>query len=124
MKSNSIIFKIWLGICSIIVGYAISMVTFSLSTDMVLAELINTADARFPASRISQGLLNGFQNLVKQYNDAVLLGDTSKIEDARKASQQCLVDMADIIRLLDPGHPDYKIYVDLQKEMKDYKTRR
>ncbi len=120
MKSNSIIFKIWLGICSIIVGYAISMVTFSLSTDMVLAELINTADARFPASRISQGLLNGFQNLVKQYNDAVLLGDTSKIEDARKASQQCLMDMADIIRLLDPGHPDYKIYVDLQKEMKDY----
>ncbi|MDD3146589.1 MAG: HAMP domain-containing methyl-accepting chemotaxis protein [Candidatus Riflebacteria bacterium] len=120
MKSNSIIVKIWLGVCSIILGYVVSMVTFHSSSEMVLREMTVTADARFPAAKLSQSLLNGFQNHVKLYNDSVLLGDTGKIDEAKGMGKTSIDELASLLLVLDKNHPDYSVYHDLQKEILDY----
>lgn len=120
MKSNSIIVKIWLGVCSILLGYVVSMITFHFCSEMVLNEMTVTADARFPASRLSQSLLNGFQNHVKLYNDSVLLGDTGKIDEAKALGQIALGDLAALVLLLEKNHPELESITELQKKILAY----
>lgn len=87
---------------------------------MVLREMTVTADARFPAAKLSQSLLNGFQNHVKLYNDSVLLGDTGKIDEAKGMGKTSIDELASLLLVLDKNHPDYSVYHDLQKEILDY----
>ena len=66
---NSIVGKIWIGIFVIITGYVISTVSFYGASQFVLKQMKRTASARFPASKLSQDVLYGFEDHMKLFND-------------------------------------------------------
>jgi methyl-accepting chemotaxis protein len=117
---NSIIGKIWLGILTILTGYIVSMVTFHNCSQMIFSHMNKTADARFPAAKLSQNILNGFKNHVKLFNDAVLLGDSGKIDEAVEMGNQCLDDLAQLTGLIEKDHEQYASINALPELLKGY----
>lgn len=117
---NSIIGKIWLGIMTILTGYIVSMITFHSCSQMIFSHMNKTADARFPAAKLSQSILNGFKNHVKLFNDAVLLGDTGKIDEAAEMGNQCLDDLAQLTGLIEKDHEQYASINGLPELLKGY----
>jgi methyl-accepting chemotaxis protein len=79
-----------------------------------------TADARFPAAKLSQNILNGFKNHVKLFNDAVLLGDSGKIDEAVEMGNQCLDDLAQLTGLIEKDHEQYASINALPELLKGY----
>ncbi len=120
MNSKSIKTKIWLGVLMILIGYVASMVTFHSCSKMIFKQMTVTADARFPASKLSQKVLNGFQNYVKLFNDSVLMGDTGKIDEAKEMSKACAADLEKIMKLVDTQTADFAGLNDLSTEMSGY----
>ncbi len=117
---NSIIGKIWLGILTILTGYIVSMVTFHNCSQMIFSHMNKTADARFPAAKLSQNILNGFKNHVKLFNDAVLLGDSGKIDEAVEMGNRCLDDLAQLTGLIEKDHEQYASINALPELLKGY----
>lgn len=103
MKNIKIKHKVWLGLLILVLGYSFSMVISHISNKAVLAQLEATAERRFPAAKLSQKMLNSFQNCYKLFNDAVLMGDSGKIDEAQAIYQECSGDFIRFLKLIESG---------------------
>lgn len=107
MKNIKIKYKIWLGILILVLGYSFSMVISHISNNAVLTQLTATADRRFPAAKLSQKMLNSFQSCYKLYNDAVLMGDSGKIDEAQGIFEECSGNFKQLLSLIDAGSENF-----------------
>lgn len=120
MKRGSIVFKIWLGILAILVGYITAVVSFHLCSEMVFKSMEVVADSRIPAARIGQKTLNAFNNHVKLFNDSVLLGDPIKIAEAKEMGADCAEDLKFLLTLLDKNTSLYTDVNEIISSLTDY----
>ena len=87
-RSLSIASKIWLSLSILIVGYFASMLFGYSNGQKTEYRLFSVSEAVFPASRFSQSALSYFDEQVKLYNDAVLMGDAGMLETAASKAKQ------------------------------------
>ncbi len=87
-KSLPISRKVWVSISILIIGYLFSMLLGYFSGQKTEVRLQNVSDHNFPASMESQAALTAFNDQVKLYNNAVMIGDTDIVEDAKKKSNE------------------------------------
>lgn len=82
-QSLSISKKIVASLFILIIGYFISMLYGYIVGGQTIHSLKNTSDYLFPATIQSQAALGAFNEQVKMYNDAVMLGDAEKLTTAK-----------------------------------------
>ncbi len=105
--------KIWLSLSIMVFGYFISMVFGFIYGRRTESRVYGVSEYLFPAARQSQEALTAFNQGMKLYEDAVILGDTSLTENARKKiekSQNALQTIIDLKGI----HPQKKTEI---KEM-------
>lgn len=78
----SVLGKIWAGIVLLIMGYAVSMGSFYHASQSIWQQINASVEIRYPLARTSQELITRFAEQNKLCHDAVLLGDTEKVEQA------------------------------------------
>ena len=94
-KSFSIGKKIWVSLSILILGYFLSMVFGFITGKNAESSLFYVSECIFPASKHSQQALTAFDEQIKLYKDAVVLGEAeavvsaeAKAEEAKTALQQ------------------------------------
>jgi methyl-accepting chemotaxis protein len=94
-KSFSIGKKIWVSLSILILGYFMSMVFGFITGKNAESSLFYVSECIFPASKHSQQALTAFDEQIKLYKDAVVLGEAeavvsaeAKAEEAKTALQQ------------------------------------
>lgn len=96
MKRLNMTARIWLSIGVFILGFVLSTVlaqTQGLSTEK---NLRSTAEALFPAAQHSQEAEAAFQRMAKSFGDAVLLQDSSNLDQAAAESARVLAGLKSI----------------------------
>lgn len=81
-NSLSIGKKIWCSVSILIIGYFVSMAYGIISGAVAQKKLVFVSEYLFPASQDSKIALNCFNEQIKLYNDAVMLGDEEVINTA------------------------------------------
>ena len=84
--------KIWLSLSILIIGYSISISIGFYLGRQTEQRLHRVAGYIYPAAKYSQAALSAFEEQVKQYKEAVLIGDESYFDAARGMGEK--VDMA------------------------------
>ncbi len=102
-QSLNIAKKIWLSICILILGYLFSMGFGFLKGKQAETRLFGVSDYLFPSAQDSQAALTAFNEQIKLYKDAVLLGDTAQVEAGGKKSIEACNELNAIIN--QPGIP-------------------
>ena len=82
--------KIWLGIGALLLGYTFSMVFGFVRGRETESRLSEVSEAWFPATRMSQTAVTSFNEQIKFYSDAVMLGEGEYIEKASFKGQDTL----------------------------------
>ncbi len=98
-RSFGIAKKIWISLAVLVLGYLISTLTGFVFGRHVENRLVNTSDALFPAAQQAQQALTAFNEQIKLYNDAVMLGDADMVETAGASSGASLEALATIAGL-------------------------
>jgi chromosome segregation ATPase len=96
MKSSSIGKKIWFSISILILGYFITMVTGFFLGKSTESALVDISGSIFPASNLSQEALTGFDNQIRDYNDAILFGDEERLASAIESGEAVRASLAAI----------------------------
>jgi len=91
--------KIWLSLSIMIFGYIISMVVGFAYGRRIQSRLHGVSEYLFPAVGQSQLALTSFNEGMKLYEDAVILSDTSLVEDARNKIEEAQTALQAIIEL-------------------------
>ncbi len=86
-KSLSVTTKIWLSLSILIIGYFASMTFGFVKGKQTQSRLGIVSNDVFPASRYSQLALSTFNEQVKIYNLAIMIGDEALIESALQKAQ-------------------------------------
>ncbi len=90
MKQLGITAKIWLSIGVFILGFVIATVLGQIQGLSTESRLRATSDALFPAAQRSQESEAGFNRMIKDFGDAILLQDASALERAGQDGRQVL----------------------------------
>ena len=99
MRSLSIFSKIWLSIGILILGYTLSLVVGLFLGQQTITYLQDVSDNLFPAAKKSQVALAMYNEQVKLYRDAVMLGELSTVEAADRKAQGVRDALEDILRM-------------------------
>jgi len=81
-RTVGILAKIWTSISILLLSYFISNIVSMKGGRNVERQLRSVATASLPAAQLSQSALTLFQNGIKGFSDAVVLGDTDRIVEA------------------------------------------
>ena len=98
-KSLSIVNKIWLTLGLLIIGYFITMLLGFTSGRKSESRLYDVSEYFFPATRESQAALTAFNEQIKLYNDAVMMGDATLIDSAQSKGEEAVNHLKTIIDL-------------------------
>lgn len=82
--------KIWVGIAAVIAGYVSSMalsIYLGRNGERVIVSITETL---LPSSRLSQRALEAYQNQLKSYDDAVVLGDGAYVKQGENYAKQAI----------------------------------
>ncbi len=80
--------KIWVSLGILILGYFATMLVGFILGQKNESNLFSASDSLFPASMSSQIAISAFREEIKLYNDAVMLGDSDLIQNARDKSTE------------------------------------
>lgn len=83
----SVFLKIWLSIGILILGYLLSIVIIHNAGTRLKKELTYLESVIFPAAIISQNILSDFQTQLKHYEDAIVMGEATLLEQASEISE-------------------------------------
>lgn len=86
-RSFGIAKKIWISLIILVLGYFTSTLIGFVLGSKTEFRLSGVSTAMFPASQFSQQALTAFNEQIKLYNDAVMLGDADTVETAGLKSQ-------------------------------------
>lgn len=97
--------KIWTGLAILIAGYFVSTAIGTVNGKNLQSHLIHVSEYLFPASHQSKTALTGFNEQVKFYNDAIMMGDSELLDAAKVKSEEVLSSLTIIAKLdmIDPG---------------------
>ncbi|WP_166405216.1 methyl-accepting chemotaxis protein [Desulfonema ishimotonii] len=99
-KANiSIFMKIWLSVSILVMGYVFSIVQVQFAGKQITRELTQLSSGLFPAARMSQNALTGFEKQAKCYEDAVMIGDSALIAKGAEFSQKAEASLRRFIAL-------------------------
>ncbi|MFZ5570485.1 MAG: methyl-accepting chemotaxis protein [Thermodesulfobacteriota bacterium] len=96
-QSLNIAKKIWLSICILILGYLFSMGFGFFKGKQTETRLLAVSDYLFPSAKESQAALTAYNEQIKLYKDAVLLGDTELVKEGEKKSLEAVRNLNNII---------------------------
>ncbi|GEM_PF-4946868 len=116
-RFNSVLAKIWLGVIIVFIGYGISMWSFHAASQSVLTSIKAGASSQFPVTRLSHELLSEFSTQNRLFNDAVLLGDAAKIDEAMSIAAS-MTDKLDKMAIL--LNKDERVFRKLKEDFKPY----
>jgi methyl-accepting chemotaxis protein len=122
-KSLSIGKKIWCSISILIIGYFISMIFGLVNGSKTQNHLLHVSDYLFPASQEAKGALTAFNEQIKLYNDAVLLGDSEVITTARDKADQTEKALGTIIGFTMIDQEAAQQVQNLLSRIKDFNTK-
>ena len=97
----SIFVKIWLSVSVLFLGYIISMIMIQSTGGKLKSGLNTISGSLFPAATISQQALANFEDQLKFYQDAVMMGEISLVDKATESSEQVQVHLQKIMALKD-----------------------
>jgi len=98
-KSFSIGKKIWVSLSILILGYLISMVFGFVNGKRTETSLNDVSQCIFPASKYSQNALTSFNEQIKLYKDAVMLGEVEAVLAAQTKADHTKKALQDIVAL-------------------------
>lgn len=99
-KQNlSLFVKIWLSISILIVGYVISMIMIQITGGKIKAGLNVVSETLFPAATFSQNAVAVFEKQTKLYQDAIMMGESTLVEDAAEESEKVVSSLQQIAAL-------------------------
>ena len=103
-RSLTITKKIWFSVSILVLGYLGSMIFGVLSGQRTETRLHTVSECFFPATGQSRVALTAFNEQVKLYNDAVMLGEVAMLETAQEKAQTARDALQEIVALdgLDP----------------------
>lgn len=81
-RAFSISQKIWFSLSILVLGYLFSMVTGQFYGHKTESRILTVSDRLFPAAQISQTIEATFEEQIRLYNDAVLIGEISLVQEA------------------------------------------
>ena len=82
--------KIWVGITAVIAGYVSSMVLSIYLGRNGERVILSITETLLPATSLSQRALEAYQNQLKSYDDAVVLGESAYVKQAQDYAQQAI----------------------------------
>jgi methyl-accepting chemotaxis protein len=91
--------KIWLAISVIILGYLFSLLLSYSVQRQTEEQLLKVSASFFPASKSSQQVYFSFRENVKLYQDAVMTGELSLIEQGRDIASEINLNLENILKL-------------------------
>ena len=119
-KSLSIGKKIWCSISILILGYFISMAFGIFIGSRTQNHLLFVSEYLFPASQSSKSALSLFNDQIKLYNDAVLLGDAEVIKAASANAEAVEKSLSDIFSMGQITEEDGARVKNLQERLKNF----
>ncbi len=117
--SFSISRKIYTGIAILVLGYSLSMAFVMLSGYSSQQQMGRITDFYFPAASLSKEAQDAFVQENKDFEDAVLIGDPSKLELA-KIKQNRLISSLEKLSRLDIPQSEYAELIDLSQKIRIY----
>ena len=99
--------KIWLSLSILIIGYSISIAIGFYLGRQTEQRLHRVAEFIYPAAKYSQAALSAFEEQVKQYKEAVLIGEKSYFDSAREMGEKVEMSIRRVAGL--PGVPARKL---------------
>ncbi len=119
-KSFSISSKIWLSLSIMVLGYfVIVMFAFSNGKQME-SRLQSVSQSLFPASNLSQTAQTTFENQVKLYTNAILLGDPEVVVQAGEKSAEALNALQAIKEIKDLPTASNEAATNILKDLKEF----
>ncbi len=101
MKSLSIAKKVWISLGILVVGYFLSMaIGFHLGQETE-TRLQGVSENLFPASMMSNAAVTAFDEQIKLYNDAVLMGESAIFEKTKQKADEVAKNLEAIVKI--PG---------------------
>jgi methyl-accepting chemotaxis protein len=122
-KSLSIGKKIWCSISILIIGYFLSMAIGMVNGSKSQKQLLFVSDYLFPASQNSAAALSAFNEQIKLYNDAVLMGDSEILKTAVSKAAEADKALSDILARDLVTDEDAARIKTIQESMKGYTSR-
>ncbi len=98
-KNMSIAKKIWFSLSILLIGYFVSIVFGFINGQQTEKRLFDVSYSLFPASQMSQIAMVAFNEQISIYNDAVMLGDESILEEAQTKADETKASLLAIIAL-------------------------
>jgi methyl-accepting chemotaxis protein len=98
-KSFSIGKKIWVSLSILILGYFMSMVFGFITGKNAESSLFYVSECIFPASKHSQQALTAFDEQIKLYKDAVVLGEAEAVVSAEAKAEEAKTELQQIAAL-------------------------
>jgi len=118
--SFSISRKVWLSLSILILSYLASLVVgFFLGSESE-SRLQRVSESVFPAAMKSKVALTEFNEQVRKYNEAVVLGEESSLEEAQKRAFDSQYALESIFAFIDYDEAETKHLRELLKELKDF----
>ncbi len=122
-KSLSIGKKIWCSISILILGYFISMAFGMINGSKTQDQLLMVSEYLFPASQDSKTALTAFNDQIKLYNDAVLMGDSEVIKTAQTKADEADKALSNILAMGKVTEEDTARLNNIKERLKNYTTR-
>ena len=120
-KTNiSIFVKIWLSVSVLFLGYIISMIMIQSTGGKVRNRLGIISASLFPAAGLGQQAASHFEDQVKLYKDAVMMGEVSLVEKATEESAKTLSILDRIVALNDVSPARKNEINELSRSMADF----
>lgn len=121
-RSLSIAKKVYISIGFIVLGYTASMLGVIYEGQLAQKRLTNVSDALFPASQQSQAALNAFEQQMKAYEDAVIVGDKKLLEVAKEKGEVAIKSLEGIGKMTDLRQAELKKVQETTEKLKGYST--
>lgn len=120
IQSISIANKIWLSLTILIFGYFSSIIFAMINGNQTQARLNRVSSYLFPATKHSQMALTSFSQVYKLYQDIVVFGDESILDDANLKGTETLKNLNEILQLEGIGESEPEKIKTLIKKVKEY----
>lgn len=116
----SVFMKIWLSISILIIGYLFSIGVVHFAGMHMKNKMHGISDGLFPAASYTQKALSSFEKQMGFYEDAVVLGETDKIDQAETPYQEVINALEAFAALPELPLNRIRYAKNLRREIKEY----
>jgi signal transduction histidine kinase/ActR/RegA family two-component response regulator len=118
--SFSISKKVWLSLSIMVIGYLASMIFGFIMGIETESRLKRVSESVFPAAIESKAALTGFKEQVKNYQDAVVLGEEERLTEANTSAREAQGALKSLVKFIEYHEIQKKDVEKLLKELTDF----